>query len=70
MRISLLVCCMQVNRHLLPEKDQGVKRKSIPAKRDKKRGHEENNILSNIYVPLFQSTLDDIFNEPTELQAR
>ena len=30
------------------------------AKRDKIRGHEENSILSSIYVLLFQSTLDDI----------
>ena len=29
-------------------------------KRDKTRGHEENSILSSIYVLLFQSTLDDI----------
>ena len=29
---------------------------------DKTRGHEENNILSSIYIFLFQSTLDDILS--------
>ena len=61
---------MQVNSHLLPEKDQGIQRKSTPTKRDKTRGHEENNILPSIHIPLFQSTLDDILIETTECQAR
>ena len=61
---------MQVNSDLLSEKGQGIQLKSTPVKRDKKRGHEENNILWSIYVPLFQSTLDDIFIEPTECQVR
>ena len=44
--------------------------KRRPAKRDKPRGHKENNILLSIYVPLFQSTLNDIFIELTECQTR
>ena len=43
---------MQVNSHLLPEKNQGIQQKSTPAKRDKMCGQEENNILSSIYIPL------------------
>ena len=31
-------------------------------KHDKTRGHEENRILSSIYILLFQSTLDDIIS--------
>ena len=62
------MCCMQVNSHLLPEKDQGIQRISTPAKRDKTRGHEENNILSSMYISLFQSTVDDIFIKPTKCQ--
>ena len=42
---------------------------STLAKHDKTRGHKENNILSSIYVPPFQSTLDDIFIEPTDCQT-
>ena len=37
--------CMQINSHLLPEKDQGIQQKSTPEKCDKMHGHEENNIL-------------------------
>ena len=40
---------MQANSRLLSEKDQSIQRKSI---RDKMRGHEENSILSSIYIPL------------------
>ena len=69
MRVSLLVCCMQINSHLLPEKDQGIQQKSTPAKHDKMREHEEN-FLSSIYVPLFQSILDHIFIKSNECQTR
>ena len=33
-------------------------------------GHEENSILSSIYVLLFQSTLDDIVSNQTECQTQ
>ena len=63
MRVSLLVCCMQVNCHPFPEKNQGIQRNGMQAKHDKMCGHTENSILSSIYVFLFQSfqsTLDFI----------
>ena len=60
MRVSLPVCCTQVNCHRLPEKNRGIQWNGTLAKRDKTRGHEENSILSSIYVLVFQSTLDDI----------
>ena len=56
--------------HLLPEKDQGIQRKSTPVKRDKTCGHEETNNLLSIYILLFQSTVDDIFIKPTECQTQ
>ena len=65
MQGSLLVHYMQVNRHLLPEKDQGIQGTSTPTKHDKTHGHKENNILPSIYLPLFQSGLDDIFKPGT-----
>ena len=60
---------MQVNSHLLPEKDQGIQQKTPPAKHDKTRGHEENNIPSSIYIPMFQSTPVDIFIKLTECES-
>ena len=59
---------MQVNNHLSPENDQGIQQKSTPVKHDKTCGHEVN-ILSSIYLPLFQSTLEDIFIESTKFQT-
>ena len=56
-RVSLLVCCTQVNYHPLPGKNQG---NGMLTEHDKTRGYEENSILSSIYALLFQSTLDDI----------
>ena len=68
MRVSLLLCCTQVNCYLLPEKNQAIQRNGMLTKRDKTRGHKENNILSSIYVLLFQSTLNDIVS--TQLNAK
>ena len=67
MRVSLLVCCMQANSHLLPEKDQGIQQKAPQQNMIKCM---DTKILSTIYVPLFQSTLDDNFIELTEYQTR
>ena len=69
-RESVFLCAACKLTAILPEKDQGIHRKSTPAKRDKTRGHEENNILSSIYISIFQSTLDDISIEPTEFQTQ
>ena len=41
MGVSLLVCWMQVNSHLFPEKDQGIQWKSTPVERGKTCGHKK-----------------------------
>ena len=56
----LCAACTQINSHALPEKNQGKQWNGTLAKHDRIHKHEENSILSSIYILLFQSILDDI----------